>query len=386
MLLILKQITAVIFGIIAEELDTSAEAKAGSYSTLGFFCGSVFLVFIATSYYFVSESRKGWRSCSEKSMKMLSVVGHASVALGAFFYYVGENITAASEEFTAFGCREDCVEKIESSSRILLFVSLTCLGLLPSLVTKCWKGHKPIKNKEKAEGATKRERGGAEELKLKMISEGIDAATDLVKSDEDESSYDQSALASGFAAIALGQLVEVDAFYTAIFHQSVVANETNATTLKAEDCELEGLATASAGLGIIILLWASFIVISVKFIGNYNLGIVSKETHPKLRFFYGALFIITVIIVMLYPIPYFFGNESLPLACYPKVEPTIRFSLISASLGSHILVVLVISRILQAMEEFFGQPKDQRSLVTRLLCYLCRCVSEEDSTSTHAQP
>ena len=136
-------------------------------------------------------------------------------------------------------------------------------------------------------------------------------------------------VASNFALVTLGLLVEVDAIYTGIWED--IRNNTNASD--SNECQPSMLAVRWSTLGIFGVAWAVFIAVyalyfsekTVKCLklceeGKWCLRVEKCCSQKDTCSCHTFLFIIVVFIIMVYPVPYLLLDNSYPLECYQETK------------------------------------------------------------------
>ena len=122
---------------------TVESEKTLAWLSLLLLCITTALVVVLASIYFITKVYSSVRSSDSKRLnKCLSMAAYASIALGAVLYFVGDNIVQAADKFGFLGCGDTCMLLFKDSSKLLLFMALTFLRLLPFLVTKCSNAYK----------------------------------------------------------------------------------------------------------------------------------------------------------------------------------------------------------------------------------------------------
>ena len=137
-------------------LATVESEKTLAWLSLALLCITTALVIVLASIYFITKVYSSVRSSDNKRVnKCLSVAAYTSVALGAVLYFVGDNIVQAAATFGILGCGDTCILLLKDCSKLLLFMALTFLRLVPFLVTKCSNAYKksvvPEEKKEEEE-------------------------------------------------------------------------------------------------------------------------------------------------------------------------------------------------------------------------------------------
>ena len=116
----------------------------GGVVTLAFFSLATVVVIVASLVYLFCKAFTSQRRCSRKQRRS-DVAIYVFIVVGSWMYFVGDNLL---QSMKAFRCDETCMTNIKNSSRLLLFVALTCLRIIPLMIEKCTRGEEEKRNSE----------------------------------------------------------------------------------------------------------------------------------------------------------------------------------------------------------------------------------------------